>query len=491
MDLIKILLVEPDPEMRATLAHLLESLDCEVTAAPTGEAAIGLFVPGRYPAMVVDAGLPGIDGIDLVTRIRTLDPVCEPIVMTSLTDQRVAVRALEAGVRNFLPKPFAEDDLRDRLKRALQANQEAVSNHLRLGELIRIKKSLSRRVAGRERFLDNLVDAAPFGIVSAGEDGRIASFNRRAQAIYGYAREDVIGQSVSTLGDLTPQTQGKAIHRKSGGQTFPVFVRTREVLNEREEVTGRLYAIEDLTERETLESQLLYAERLSLLGQMAPRIAHELKGPLQVIVGNTDLASMWMEQSDPGRASESLGAIKPAVDQILTLVQQMLNLGKPTDQQIVALDLQVELDRLVESLRPLGALRHCKVVWEVPVSPLPAVMADRSQFEQAFRNLVINAAHAMEEATSTELHIELWAHDGFVHASIRDTGCGIPDDILSRIFQPFFTTKPEDKGTGLGLPIVKTVVDRLGGDIAVTSEVGVGTTFTVSLPAHQKSEDAR
>lgn len=488
MDRSRIMLVEPAPSTREAMIETLESLGCEVFALEDAESALEAFVPGRFPVIVTNAELPRLDGIDLVDRIVAKDPSCVPIVVTPRTDQKIAIRALEAGVRHFLTIPFAPDALRLRIEDALAENSVSIANRLKMGELIRIKRDLSRTVAERERHLGRLINAAPFAIVSTGRDGRIATFNTSAMALYGYDREEIVGRGTDVLGPFPHEEEGQAVHRTRQGDRLPVYIRSRDVANERGDVVGEIHTIEDLTEKDQLESQLLHAERLSLLGQMAPRIAHELKGPLQVIIGNAELGTMRLEGSDTPRALESIKAIIPAAHQILDMIQQMSNLGKPAEQEVIALDVGSEIRRLIDSLRPLGALRFCEVTFD-EVGELPCVMADRSQLDQAFRNLIINAAHAMDEQDKPCLTIQIRSDGNVLQTTISDTGCGMPAEILDQIFQPFFTTKPEDKGTGLGLPIVRTVVDRLGGTIGVESKVGVGTTFTVSLPACQRSED--
>jgi signal transduction histidine kinase len=232
-----------------------------------------------------------------------------------------------------------------------------------------------------------------------------------------------------------------------------------------------------------MELQLLQAERLSVLGQLAPRIAHEFKSPMQAIMGNAELAALELDQND-GDASRSLAKIIPAVEQMQALVKQMLDMGKPTESREENLDLGEELARLLRSLEPLNVLFHCEVRATL-ADDLPAIKGDPAQIEQALRNLVINAASAMEESAEQvlELAVRAAADGTSVEVVVGDTGCGIPEEDLEHIFQPFYTTKPEGRGTGLGLPIVKTIVDRHGGRIAIDSTVGEGTTFTVAFPA--------
>lgn len=246
-----------------------------------------------------------------------------------------------------------------------------------------------------------------------------------------------------------------------------------------------LYVIEDLTEKKHMEQQLLQAERMSLLGQMAPRIAHELKTPLQVIIGSADLAKIALASHDTDMLNAWLDKVPDGALPIRGLVDQMMNLGKPKKPEWRPVVIQEEIPKLAESLEPIGLLKYFEV--SVDLSPgLAPVMGDPTEIDQVFRNLIVNAVHAMESHSRGHLRITAAPSDDGETIAVRveDTGCGIDPEHLDGIFEPFFTTKPEGKGTGLGLPIVRSIVERHRGTIEVDSTKGAGTTFTVTFPTH-------
>ena len=242
------------------------------------------------------------------------------------------------------------------------------------------------------------------------------------------------------------------------------------------------------TQFHDLEHSFLDAEKLSVLGQLAPHIAHEIKNPLQLISGHAELARHWLDDPSPeGRQelAEHLDAILPAVARIEAMTRQMFELGKPqgAQAQVEEVDLPAELQAILEEFKHLGAVKHCQV--ERDFHPdLPFIYADRPQLQQVFRNLILNAAQAMEDRQERRLVVGAHpaARAGFVRVEVSDTGGGIPAELRERIFEPFFTTKPQGKGTGLGLAIVKNVVEWHQGRIQVHSRVGEGTIFRVSLP---------
>ena len=175
--------------------------------------------------------------------------------------------------------------------------------------------------------------------------------------------------------------------------------------------------------------------------------------------------------------------IDPGVEQILGLVQQISNLAKPEESRREELDLVEELEKILDTLKHLGVVKHSKVVRDF-IHPLPRIQGDPGQIEQVFRNLIVNSAQAMEASREKVLGVSLRPSPdgGHLQAVVSDTGPGIPPEHLERIFQPFFTTKEEGKGTGLGLPIVKSILDRHDASIRIESKVGAGTHFYLSFP---------
>ena len=366
-----------------------------------------------------------------------------------------------------------------------------METRLFLGDLLKVRSDLQQQVMERERYLSNLIDSAPFGIVSTDTDGSIVTFNNKAETMYGYRQTEVVGKPLSILSDegevaAVPPLEGhplKVSHRRKNGSRVPVLVYACNVLDGKGKRIARLQVLEDQTAREQMEAQLLQAERLSVLGQLAPRVAHEFKTPLQAILSNAELIAYDMEQGEVEQVGQSAGEIVQAVQQMQGSVQQMLNLGKPTESKEEELDLGLELNRILGLLTPLKVLEHCRVTTEIE-SLLPSVKGDAAQIEQVLRNLIVNAAHALEDSEQRELRLSVRADDTgrSVVCTVSDSGCGIPEDQLKQVFQPFFTTKPEGMGTGLGLPIVKTILDRHNASVRVQSEIGKGTSFTLSFP---------
>lgn len=490
---VHILVVEDEKMTRKLICNMLMNLGHQVVPSASAEEGLEAFEQHAFDVVVSDVNLPGTDGIEMVRRLRAHDPTLVAIIMTSRHDQEIAVRALECGVRSFLVEPFSENELETKLKEALRERNRGLETRHLMGDLIRTRLDLQHKILEQDRqltqtehYLYNLIDAAPFAILSSDTTGQILTFNGTAEQLYGYAENEVIGQPVSMLFGKSEAhcNQGKQNHVHKDGTSLSVLTYHRDILDQSNKCIARLDVVEDLTTREQLEEQLIFAERLSLLGQLAPCIAHEFKTPLQIITGYTELILEGLQKGQVEQARSFAELVLPATKQVLDLVKQIANLGKPTKSHQEELDLAEELKKLLDTLQHLGAIKRCRIVQDF-AHPLPTIQGDPTQIEQVFRNLIVNAAQAMETSPERELGLglKLSADGRLVEGVVSDTGPGIPAEHIERIFQPFFTTKPESKGTGLGLSIVKTIVDRHGGTIRVESAEGEGTRFFVSFPA--------
>jgi two-component system NtrC family sensor kinase len=381
MESVSALVVDSEMLDRQMAEHVLNSAGYQVCTGISGEEALSLFGQHTIDLVVTEINLPGIDGIEMIHRIKESDPHIACVVMTGRQDQESAIEAMRSGAVSFLHKPFTSADLEQAAFRAMQVRK-------RQQRLCQLEKELRDTKRERERF----------------------------------------------------------------------------------------------------ESHIIDTEKLSSLGQLAPRIAHEIKSPLQVIWGHAELAMHWVQQLEGEnleRAIESLEKILPAASQIQALVQQMFELGKPLKPSIEEIDLVREVDAILDDLVYLGALKNCEIE-RYYEKDLAHITGDRPQLDQVFRNLFINASQAMEQLSDRRLRVHLTTGTtDTIDVRISDCGCGIKSDDLAHIFQPFYTTKTNGKGTGLGLAIAHSVVERHGGRIEVHSQPRKGTDFTVILPTHK------
>lgn len=235
---------------------------------------------------------------------------------------------------------------------------------------------------------------------------------------------------------------------------------------------------------EQTRQSLLLAERRSTLGTLAGGVGHELRNIAQIQISAIDELSAALSANEDVTelARTLLPDLQRVGEHITAHGRRLMQLARPGSDQIEPIDLDALVTDMVAMLQRAGKLRHVKVVTRLSNGPSIALV-NRIKIEQVLVNLIGNAVDAIGNDPGT-ITIEVRpSEDGRrVVCEVRDTGVGIPPEVLGKIFQPFFTTKPEDKGTGLGLPVAREIVKSYGGNLAVDSKVGAGTTFRFDLP---------
>ncbi len=225
-----------------------------------------------------------------------------------------------------------------------------------------------------------------------------------------------------------------------------------------------------------LRDQLIQSEKLASIGTLASGIAHEINNPLYAITG---LAEHLQDETRLEVIQEFVGEIIAAGRRIAAIVQGLNAFARGTQEEEASdVNLNQTLDEAVKMARRAVVLDQVQVVTQF--DSVPTVRGKANELLQVFVNLVTNAVQAMEGQGT--LTLSTASTNGFVQATVRDSGPGIPRNNLGRIFDPFFTTKEQGKGTGLGLHIVRDIVSHYGGQVTVESTLGQGAAFTVRLP---------
>jgi signal transduction histidine kinase len=248
--------------------------------------------------------------------------------------------------------------------------------------------------------------------------------------------------------------------------------------------------VEDRTrELRSAQQQLMQAEKLKSLGQLVAGVAHELNNPIGFVHANIQLIDEYVQKitgpnagpEDVARAREALTRLisrsKEGTERVKQIVQDLRSFSRMDQAELQVVDLHEELDRTISLMEP-----HCKdcIAVERDYGDLPPVRCFSGQLNQVFLNLLMNACDAIDGQGT--IRIRTRPGDGSVLLDFSDDGGGIEPELLGRIFDPFYTTKPVGKGTGLGLSISHGIVERHGGTLSVESEPGHGTTFTLELP---------
>ena len=245
-----------------------------------------------------------------------------------------------------------------------------------------------------------------------------------------------------------------------------------EVLAERVEERTR--------ELKETQAQLVQAEKLAALGELAAGVAHEINNPLHILQAYVEHMSSKLPPDTP--FADFLDPMRNALDSIARLAGQLRDFSRPAGGEWKAL----EINRTVENVLRLvnKEMMHRQIDVKIQLAhPLPTVTGDNRQLEQVFLNIILNARDAMPGGG--RLTVETYGGEETVHIRLADTGIGIEEEDLQRIFEPYFTTK-EDRGTGLGLAICQRIVTQHGGRISVSSKLGEGTVFIIHLPVSRR-----
>jgi PAS domain S-box-containing protein len=351
-------------------------------------------------------------------------------------------------------------------------------------------------------FRENLVRSIPVGVISVDREAIIRSINPAQERLSGVEAERVVGQAIWAVFDP-----------ERGARNDPLFDQLRRVLDRGEtvdetlddtptpftdetrlryrihiaplrdrkgQVDGAVILQEDLSEQARLEVQLIRSEKLSSVGVLAAGVAHEINNPLTTILGYAKLLLEGREAEDPDYSA--LDLVADEARRVQEIVRNLLDFSRQETGEVVPTALNELVERTLNLAAPDLRKRGIEVERELG-EDLPAVLADPRRTEQVFVNLVTNAAHAMNSGgTLTVRSGHTSGHRAAVFAEFRDTGHGIPAEILPRIFDPFFTTKEPGEGTGLGLAISQRIMLDQGGEIEVESKTGPDpshTTFRV------------
>jgi len=228
----------------------------------------------------------------------------------------------------------------------------------------------------------------------------------------------------------------------------------------------------------TTEQQLIQSEKLASVGQLAAGVAHGINNPLGTILLFSDIMRKELPSDDPRR--DDVTMIIDEATRCKTIVSDLLNFARQNEVLAQTTDVNALLSETIEEITVQPVFDQVEIVTRLDPS-LPEIQADPAQLREVFVNLMTNAAEAMDDGGSLTINTAS-AEDEMIKIAFQDTGCGIPEQNLSKIFTPFFTTKAIGKGTGLGLAIVYGIIKMHRGQIYVESEVGVGSTFTITLP---------
>lgn len=491
---LRVLLVDDDEDDYILTQDLLsESKGAvfEIEWVATYHAALEVMAHNNHDIYLLDYRLGEYNGLELLRKALSNGCRAPVILLTGRGDQEVDIEAMKAGAADYLDKSQIRAPL---LERSIRYAIE--------------RRRAEQKIREQAALLDVTTDA----ILVQSLDQQILFWNKGAERLYGWKREEVLGKKADELlthEDMIPQLQEAqnkvALQSNWSGELHQIGKDSKEIIvasrwtlvqNFRDTPKSILVVNTDITEKKKLEAQFLRAQRMESIGTLAGGIAHDLNNVLAPIMMAAQLLELKLTDE---HSQEWLEIIENNAKRGADLVKQVVSFARG----INGARTQIQIRHIISEIRQIVRETFPKSIeFTTDVSQeLWMVLGDMTQLHQVFMNLAVNARDAMPNGGSlrfsaTNIFLDECYADSNIEAkvgsyilvNVKDTGTGISPEILDRIFEPFFTTKELGKGTGLGLSTVIGIIQSHGGFVKVLSELGKGTEFKVYLPALEQKE---
>ena len=461
----EILIIDDSPTQTAQLQYLLEKHGFAVTAASDGRQALA-WIAGNKPALVIsDVIMPGMDGFELCKRIREDERLCDVpvILLTSLSDHLDVIRALECGADNFLTKPCDEKYLLSRIQYILANTTLREVEQTSHGVEIILSGERHLIKSDRIQILNLLLSSYETAIQKNHELTRMRD------------EQNELNEQLKAANQALHRAHNE-MERRVGERTEELAA-TVEIL--REETSEKLRAMEELREKEQL---LVQQSRLAALGEMINNIAHQWRQPLNVlglVIQQMklyyDIGSFSKEYLDTS-VKKSMGLI----NHMSQTIDDFRNFFKP-DKERVEFGVHEVVARTV-SLVEDGFKNH-RIRVDFHANANPAIIGFPNEYSQVLLNILMNARDALldRKPENARITVTISTEGGKAVVTIADNAGGIAADAIGKIFEPYFTTKGPDKGTGVGLFMSKTIIEKNMNGKLTARNTGEGAEFRIEV----------
>jgi len=516
-----ILVVDDDPINLQVLKNQLVLGSYSTSLARDGESALAIIEEadrsGRlFDLILLDVMMPKMSGYDVCRKLREKYPHDKlPVIMLTAKNQiSDLVTGFESGANDYLPKPFSKDELLARIKIQFTLKGLAEKHKQAQNEILSVNKELKQT----SQFLEMVIDNANVWLNVLDNEGNVVIWNKAAEEISGYTRDEVIGNNKIWEWSYPEKSyrekvQTKALAIINRGEILENFetnicrkdgkVRTmswhsQHLADLDGNPMGSIAFGRDITTTKLLEAQLAHAQKMEAVGTLASGIAHDFNNLLQGITGYAQILLFNKKKNNPDY--KKLDAIFQTGERAAQLVQQLLLFSRKVTTERKPFDLNQEVLKIIKMLE--RTIPKMVAIELYPGKGLWQVKGDPVQIEQILLNLGSNAADAMPNGGKLSIETKNVVLDNqsakiypevesgnFVQIKVSDTGHGMPEKIVEHIFEPFFTTKDIGKGTGLGLASVYGIVKNHDGHITCESKVDQGTTFSIYLPVTKQTDN--
>ncbi len=497
----KILIVDDEEIIVRLLSMSLRSDGYETVTAFNGEQGLEVFKAQSPDIVVTDIKMPGMDGLELLKKIKEIDIETEVIIVTGHGDIDSTITALQYGASDFINKPVRDEALAIALERAkvkIQIRERLEEYTKNLEQKIAEATMEIRRKSNFQRLL---IHSSNDAIVAFDQDWKIVVYNPEAARIFG-EKPSVVRQKM-TIEDLyTPKiadifkAEAKKMPDPADMPWKEMVLQTKDnrqipvqyavnVLHEDGEFMGIVNFFQDLTEIKRLEKELVQSERLAAVGQTVSGLAHYVKNILIGLKGGSYVVDVGMKKNNTEKLKIGWETIKKNIARVANLTQDLLTYSKerePERKLCFPNEIVADVIDLVSDV----ALANDIIISKQTDPGLGEMIVDPQTIHRTLLNLVNNAMDACleDEDTSKRFEILIKTRIGsgnMLCLEVEDNGCGMDEQTQLQLFNPMFSTKG-GKGTGLGLLVTGKLVEEHKGSIDTKTRLGQGTTFIVRLP---------
>ena len=501
----KILLIDDEPDIVRVLSMSLRADGYDVIPAHSGIEGVEVFEKERPDIVLTDIKMPGMDGIEVLKKVKSIQPQSEVIIITGHGDIDNTIEALQYGASDFINKPVRDEALSIALKRAREKLEIKRQLQEYTHDLENKVAEATREVKRRANFQIKLIRSSNDGIVASDKNLKIVIFNPEAEQIFGYAPSEVINKK--TITEIFPpelnQILMDALSGKSELRDLPwreVEIQSRSgkqipvrfsgtVLVEKNEQMGTVAFLQDLREIKRLVQELVKSERLAAIGQTVAGLAHGIKNILHGLKGGSYLVDIGISREDPVKLKKGWEMIKRNVGRTSNLVMDLLSYAKEREPRYENCFPNEIADDVCGLVQDKAQENHVEIIKEFD-NTIGEVSLDPNTLHEVLLNLMSNAVDAclFDDDMTKKWQVRLTTtkeKGSRIKFDVTDNGAGMDEEVMQKLFTSFFSTKGH-RGTGLGLMVTRKLIEEHRGNIQVTSQPGKGTTFRFYLPYESK-----
>ena len=490
----KILVVDDEEIIRIGCQRVLEEYNHQVDLAENGQVAFEKLQKNSYDLVLVDMMMPVMGGMELLEKIKKLDPNIIPIVISAYATIETAVDAVKKGAYDYLPKPFTPDELVGKVNRGLEKRR------LRL-EAQKLREERDRNLfecSTEKTRTRTIIDSMSEGLIATNRNGQIVLVNPAALKMLRLKGEKVIGHKIdgllgnSELEQNIKKSLDKVIRKAtltrleittSDGRVLQSSI--TPIIDDQGECLGTVTVLIDITEEKKIEKIKSHFLRM---------VSHEIKSPIAAIEGYLNLILDGFVKGDPKKEREIIQKTRDKAHSLLEMVNDLLDLSRTrekTSKIMESLNLRDILADTVEFYKVQAKEKEISLTFHCPPS-LPNIRGNAEEISRLFDNLISNAIKYTPSQGKVSVDVE--SDHAHVIVAISDTGIGMSESEVAKIFDEFYRAQnaiaKKISGTGLGLAIAKKIAEDHQGFIEVESKLDEGSTFRVILPLEKRANYA-